>query len=112
MQAKMGELCLQTGIVVYFQYAKSVCTYMHNSKNEGDIRIFYLSTTAPYQRYLFSMLELYARYNSWVMDLNMHNNNFPKWHFLCNYTCNSKNTGRIWMFYISNDSFMDVYFLC
>ena len=45
MQAKIGELCLQTCIMVSFLYAILCVSYMHmhNLKSEGRIRAFYLS---------------------------------------------------------------------
>ena len=56
-----------------------------------------------YLRYPFSGLELHARCEQWVMDPNMNHNHFSIWHFVCTYAHNSKTTGRIWTFYISND---------
>ena len=35
-----------------------------------------------YWGYVFSRLDLYARYNQWVMDPNTHHTHFPMWH-LC-----------------------------
>ena len=43
-----------------------------------------------YQGYLFYELELYVRYDRWVLDLNTHHNNFLIRHFVCTYTRNSK----------------------
>ena len=60
-------------------------------------------TTLYYWRCLFPGLELYARYNWWVMASSMHFNLFPLRHFVHAYTHNSKTTGCIWTFCISND---------
>ena len=53
--------------------------------------------------YLFSWLELYARYGRRVMDPNMHRKHFAIHHFVRIYTHNSKTTGCMWMFCLPND---------
>ena len=69
-------------------------------------------STIAYIVYLFSWLELYARYDGQVMDLNTHRNLFSIGHFMHAYIHVSKTTGRMWRFYVLNDcSVGDVYFL-
>ena len=65
----------------------------HNSKTKGSIRTFCLWNDCPTIRYLFSCLDLYARYDWRVMDTNMHRKHFLMGHFVHNYTRNSKTTG-------------------
>ena len=84
-----------------FPISHSVDNYMCNSKTKG--RIYKDDCILYYGRYLFSWLELYARYNWRVMDQNKHRNQFPTQHFVRTYTHNSKTTGCMWTFYISND---------
>ena len=62
---------------------------------------------------IVSFIHLYARNNRWVVDPNTHCNLFLIWNFACNYTHNSKTTGRIWTLYGLNDWFTikDIYFL-
>ena len=45
-----------------------------------------------YQRFLFSVIELYVRYDQWLMAPNMHHNLFLIRHFVCTYTHNSTRT--------------------
>ena len=56
-----------------------------------------------YQRYLFSGLEQYARYNQWVISPNKHHN-LILIHFVCTYIHNSKNMSHVLNFYMLNDS--------
>ena len=67
-----------------------------------------------YQRYLFTGLEMYARYNWQTVDPNTHRYLFLRRNIVRPYTDNSTTTGHIWMFYILNDysTIGDVYFLC
>ena len=67
-----------------------------------------------YWRYLFSWLELYARYDRQVMSPNTERNHLLIQHFVRTYTRNSKTTGGMPTFYISNDcsTIVDVNFLC
>ena len=73
------------------------CTYLHEQVENlrlyndavPDKRLLY------YRRFLFSGLELYARYNRRLMDPDMHRNLFMIRHFVPTYTHNSKTTGRI-----------------
>ena len=66
------------------------------------------------QRYLFSGLNLCARYDLWVINLNTHHCFFPIRRFVHTYTHNSNTTGHVWTFHISKDcsTIRDVYFLC
>ena len=83
MWAKIGELWVQTHIVES-SICHFVCTYAHNSKTKGRIRMLYLSNDCIYyRRYLFTGLEMYARYDRWIMDPNMHRNHFLIQNFVC-----------------------------
>ena len=78
----MGELWIQAHIATTFWY--NICAYLHsqleNYRSYVDVLhikkwLFY------YQRCLFSVLELDARYESWVIPSNMHCSLFLISHF-------------------------------
>ena len=77
MWAKISELWFQTHVTVSFLYA-ILCVLTCTTRNWRWYKdILPIEWLLYYLRYLFSGLELYARYNQKVMDPNMHCNLFP-----------------------------------
>ena len=99
-----------------FPVCHFVRNYTHKLKTKGRIRTFYLlnDCTTIGDIYVFSWLELYARYHQQVMDPNTHRNHHAIRCFVHTYTQNSKTTGCMRTFYISKycSTITDVYFLC
>ena len=78
-----------------------VHNYTHaHSITKGRIRKFYLSSE---QRYLFSRLELYARYDRRVMCPNTNRNHASIRDFVHTYTRTSKTSPPMRTFHILND---------
>ena len=113
MWAKIGKLCLQTHIVVAFRYVTfcllTCTTWKLKVVWEHSIN----RTTALLLETSICGLELYVRYDQYVMDWNTHHNHFSIQHVVGTYTHSLKTTGHMWMFYVSNDcsTIRDVYFL-
>ena len=53
-----------------------VRTYLHNMKTKGRIKTLPNNWLLYYEKYLFSALELFVRYDRWVMESNTHRNLF------------------------------------
>ena len=72
---KIGKLWLQKCITVSFLYTGiPFCNYIRNSMLYKDI--LPIKLLLYYQRHLFSWLQLYARYDQWVIFPNKHCNLF------------------------------------
>ena len=106
MQAKIGELWLQTRITVSLLYG-ILCILTHNSKLAVVQGNSTYQITALLLKISIFWIQAVCEIDRWVIDPTPYCNPFLTQHFVRTYTHNSKSTSHtymyIWMFYISND---------